>query len=163
MKEKFLAFWHSRNPREQKILASGTLLLVLALLYAYVWLPMNQQRERLRQQVPVMAGQLAQMKAQAREIGELSASAATAQRGAVADLLNQSAAPAGVKGELTQVTSLAPDRAQVTLNSIAFDKWLGWVKILQTQYALRIESAQIAAASEPGMVRVQAVLVSPAH
>ena len=163
MKEQFLAFWQSRDPREQKILAAGAFLLVFALLYAYLWLPMSQQRERLRQQLPVMNGQLAQMKTQAREITQLKASAAAPQHGPVAEILNQSAVPAGIKGELTQVTPIAADRAQVTLNSIAFDRWLGWVKILQTQYALRIESTQVAAATEPGMVKVQAVFVSPAQ
>lgn len=163
MKEQFLAFWHSRDPRERKILAGGAFLLALALLYAYVWLPISQQRDRLREQLPVMNGQLAQMKTQAREIAQLKASGEAAPRGSVAEVLNQSAVPAGIKGELTQVTPIATDRAQVTLNSIAFDRWLGWVKILQTQYALRIESTQVAAATEPGMVRVQAVFVSPAQ
>jgi general secretion pathway protein M len=163
MKEQFLTFWRSRDPREQKIIAVGGFLLVLVLLYAYLWLPMSQQRERLRLQLPVMNGQLAQMKTQAREIAQLKASAAAAQRGSVAEILNQSAAPAAIKGELTQVTPIANDRAQVTLNSVEFDKWLGWVKILQTQYALRIESTQIASATEPGMVKVQAVFVSPAQ
>jgi general secretion pathway protein M len=163
MKEQFLAFWRSRDPREQKLLAGGAFLLSLALLYAYVWQPIRQQRDHLRQQLPVMNGQLAQMKTQAREIAELKASAAAALPGSVAEILNQSAVPAGIKGELTQVTPIASDRAQVTLNSVAFDKWLGWVKILQTQYALRIESTQVAAASGPGIVRVQAVFVSPAR
>ena len=68
MKEQLLAFWRSRDPREQKIIAVGGFLLALVLLYAYLWLPMSQQRERLRLPLPVMNGQLAQMKTQAREI-----------------------------------------------------------------------------------------------
>lgn len=161
MKEKFLAFWHSRKPREQRVLGGGALLLLLALLYAYLWLPMNQQRARVRAQLPVMQGQLAQMKEQARQIAQLKASGAAAQRGAVAQLIDQSAVAAGTKGDISQVTPLAADRAQVTLNSVAFDKWLAWISTLQGQYGVRIESVQVAAANNPGMVKVQAVLVSP--
>jgi general secretion pathway protein M len=163
MKEKFLLFWQARNPREQKVLALGAGLLLLALLYAYLWQPMNQERERLRTQLPAMRGALAAMKDQGREIAQLKTGTAATERLPLAQIIDQSAAAAGVKEKLTQVTPLAPDRVQVTLNSVAFDKWLAWLKALQGEHAVRVESAQIAAAGDPGNTRVQAVLIAPAR
>ena len=61
------------------------------------------------------------------------------------------------------MTALSPERTQVTLNAVAFDRWVEWSRSLATESALLVESAQISATGEPGMVKVQAVFAQPAR
>lgn len=163
MKEQFLAYWQSRSPRDRQVITAISAVVLIAILYAYLWLPLNQAREQLRKELPKLRGAAQQMTSQAQEVARLKGTPAAAATGAPTDLIAKSAERAGLKGEVTQVTALSPERTQVTLNAVAFDRWVEWSRSLATESALLVESAQISATGEPGMVKVQAVFAQPAR
>lgn len=163
MKDQLRAYWQSRSPRDRQIILAIAAVVLVAFLYAYLWLPMNEARARLRAELPKLRGAAQLMEAQAKEVAQLRGTPAPAAKGAAQDVVNKSAERAGLKGDLTQVTSLSPERTQVTLNAVAFDRWIEWTRTLASESALRIESAQVSATGDPGMVKVQAVLTLPAR
>ena len=65
-----------------------------------------------------------------------------------------------VIGAPSQLTHLDTGRARLSFNAIAFNQWIDWVKILQSEQGVRVESAEIFALTEPGMVNIQAVLAT---
>lgn len=162
MKEQLLQYWRSRSARDRQIIATIAAVVIVALLYAYLWLPMNEARARLRAELPKLRSAAEQMELQAREIQQLKAMPVPVASGAAQDVIVRAAERAGMKGDLTQVTSLSTERIQVTLNAVSFDRWIDWSRALASESALRIESAQVSASGEPGMVKVQAVLALPA-
>lgn len=161
MKEQFNAYWRTRSPRDRRVITVVVLVVALSFFYAYLWMPMSEARSRLRAELPKLRGAAAEMTAEAAEAARLKAIPASAARAASADTINQSAARAGLKDELSEVTPLSPQRVQVALNSVAFDRWVGWTRALAAESGLRIESAQITTGGEPGKVKVQAVLALP--
>ena len=163
MKDQLRAYWQSRSPRDRQIILAISAVVLVAFLYAYLWLPMSQARAQLRAELPKLRGAAQEMELQAKEVAQLRGTPAPAASGVAQDVISKSAERAGLKGALTQVTSLSPERSQVTLNAVAFDRWIEWTRTLANEFALRIESAQVSATGDPGMVKVQAVLALPAR
>ena len=163
MKDQLRAYWQGRSPRDRQIIMAISAIVLIAVLYAYLWLPMNEARDQLRKDLPKLRSAARQMEMQAKEVAQLRGTPIPAASGAAQDVIGKSAERAGLKGELTQVTSLSPERTQVTLNAVAFDRWVEWTRTLASESALRVESAQVTATGEPGMVKVQAVLALPAR
>jgi len=161
MKEQLQHYWQSRSPRDRRTIALIGSLIGITLLYAYIWMPMNEARVRLRAELPKLRGAAEQMSVQAQEVTRLKATPAQATRTPPQELINQSAETSGIKGDISQITQLSPDRVQVILNNVSFDAWMRWTHSLAQQSGLRIDSARVTANNEPGMVKVQAVLVLP--
>ncbi len=159
MKKQLIQFWRSRAPRERLVLAGGSALLVLALGYAYGWLPMQREAAQLRQALPQLRAQARQLQQDALEVGRLKARPVPAQQGgSLAAVIDQRAKAIGLRERIESITPQDDGRVQVVLPDVAFDAWLGWLGDLQASHAVRVESARIEARDEPGMVRIDAVL-----
>jgi len=154
-------YWQSRSARDRQIIVLLTGIAVVAIAYAYIWMPMNNARTQLRAELPKLRGAAAQMNMEAQEVARLKTSTRQTNRVSPQETVTQSAEQAGIRGDVSQITPLSPERVQVTLNNVSFDNWIRWTQILATSSALRIESAQANAATEPGMVKVQAVMSLP--
>lgn len=156
-------YWQSRPPRDRALIVLVAAITVLGLLYAYVWMPMNETRARLRAELPKLRGDAQQMQAQAKEIARLKAAPPAQGSAGPLEKLNQSAEAAGMGGAPPQVTQLAPDRVQVMIAATPFDRWIAWLGDLAAESGIRVESAQVNATGEPGVVRVQSVFLSPTN
>lgn len=159
MKTQLIQFWRSRAPRERVVLGGGTALLVVALGYAYGWLPMQREAAQLRAALPQLRVQAQQLQQDAQEATRLRSRPAAAQAGGnLATLIDQRATAAGLRDRVEAITPQDAGRVRVVLPEVAFDAWLGWLGELQASHGVRVESARVEAAGEAGMVRVDAVL-----
>jgi type II secretory pathway component PulM len=68
MKQLFLERWQKFDQKEQSFLAVCGLLLSGFLLYAFLWLPIQQANQRLTNELPKKEAQYILMKLQAAEI-----------------------------------------------------------------------------------------------
>lgn len=158
MKDRFQQFWKQSAPRERWLMGGGLALLFSALLYFYVWQPVNQGRHKLRASLPQLRANAQQMHSDAAEASRLKTLPAVAAlppgglRGAVEQLA------ASYKLPLAQLSAEGGERISLTMASVSFDNWVRWLGQLQTQYQIRLESSQIEALPQAGMVKVQAVL-----
>ncbi|MES2354169.1 MAG: type II secretion system protein M [Pseudomonadota bacterium] len=151
-------YWQSRSARDRRVIQLLTGVVIIVIVYAYIWMPMNEARARLRAELPKLRGAAAQMNVEAQEVARLKTSTRQTARVSPQETVTQSAEQAGIRGDVSQITPLSPERVQVMLNNVSFDNWIRWTQILATTSGLRIESAQVNAATEPGMVKVQTVL-----
>lgn len=158
MKKELIQFWRSRAPRERVVLAGGSALLVLALGYAYGWLPIQRDAAQLRKALPQLRVQAEQLRQDAQEVARLRGRPAVAQTGSLAAAIEQRATAAGLREAFEAITPLDAGRVRVVLPEVAFDAWIGWLGELQASHGARVESARIEAGAEQGMVRVEAVL-----
>lgn len=162
MKETLIARWRQLARREQLLIGWGGGGLLLAILYAYAWLPLDAERHKLRAGLPALQAAAAQMRVQAEEAARLKGAPAplpsgTALRAAVQD----AAGDAGV-GKGLQLDQLDPGHVSAAWPSISFDAWTALVSALQGGAHVRLESAAVDALPESGMVRVQAVFAGGA-
>ena len=157
MKEMLAGYWTDRTLRERWVLGAGMVLLVVAFIYAYLWLPMSRERERLMSELPNLRMQMQEMRADSGLIERLRANGKAAPADVKAAL---AAFTAGEQGRrLTpQVSAEANGRLRVSLASVVATDWLAWIGALSAQPGLRIEAVQIDALGPPGMVKASAIL-----
>ena len=160
MKDLLVQFWRTRVPRERFVLAGGSALLVLALGFAYAWLPMQRDVAQLRQALPQLRAQARQLQQDAQEVARLKAQPAVIRgTGSLAHAVEQNALATGLRERIESITPQDAGHVRVLLPQVAFDAWIVWVGELQASHGVRVESAHIEATAAVGMVRVDAVLV----
>jgi len=163
VKAQLVQFWRARAPRERFVLVAGAALLALALGYAYAWLPMQRELVQLRDTLPQLHMQAAQMQRDAEEVARLRAHPAVSrQGGSIATVVEQRAAASGLREHIATLAAQDDGRVRVVLPRIGFDAWLAWIGELQAAHGVRVESARIESSGEAGMVRVDAVLAGGA-
>jgi general secretion pathway protein M len=152
-------FWRQRTPAERRTLTLGGAVLAFALLYAFVWHPLSEERQRLQDSLPQLRGAAAQMRLQAAEVARLRNLPQKNLGNNLRAAMDAASSRSGV-GTPTQIIALDAGRVRVEFNAVAFDSWIDWANLLQTEQGVRVVSAAVVALSEPGMVSVQAVLSS---
>lgn len=159
MKDQLIQFWRSRAPRERLILGGGSALLVLALGFAYAWLPKQRDAAQLRQALPQLRAQAQQLQQDAQEVARLKAQpAVTQEAGSLVRAVEQGALTSGLRERIESITPQDASHVRVVLPQVTFDAWTSWLGELQTSHGIRVESARIEATDEAGMVSVDAVL-----
>jgi len=159
MKDAWMQFWRARAPRERAVLGGGAALLVLALGYAYAWLPMQRDRAQLMQALPQLREQARQLQLDVQEVARLKAlPAATQEAGNLALAIEQRAMASGLRDRIETLAPQDAGHVRVVLPQVAFEAWIDWLGELHASHGVRVESARIDATDEPGMVRVEAVL-----
>ncbi len=159
MKESATSWWRQLAPRERRLIAWGGAVLLAALSYAYLWLPLDTERVKLRAGLPQMRADAALMSTQADEAASLRQNARPALSGpALQAAILQATSEAGVDEKSVQITLLDGHRANISIQGVAFDSWANLAARLQGEKNIRLESCSIEAMPEAGMVRVQAVM-----
>ena len=159
--EALSAFWAARSARERSVLLAGAVLVVLAALYAALWDPAMTARQRLSATLPKLRAQLEDMRLQKREIEQLrKALGPSSQSADLRALLRAAAGRSPFPRAVERIEWRSGDRVVVAAASVGFDQWLEWVRLLQRELGVRVDSCEIAALPQPGMVRVEAVFVS---
>jgi general secretion pathway protein M len=162
MKELWNEFWQARNPRERAILIAGAALLALALLYGLAWLPLTKERKRLALSIPELRNKTAQMHNQSQEVVQLKSGLGEQGRGAdVRQAIEDSLRAANLREKVGAIDRLDNRRARVTLTAVPFDTLLTWLETLQAQQHVRMETGQIEALPESGLVKGTATFLGP--
>lgn len=154
----FGRFWQARNDRERRILSLGALLLLLMLFWLLLIEPALEARARLRQDLPELRKQLAQMRAISAVIGNLSAretiaSAASTEisRAAIERSLND-------KGLKAQNLSISDDRLMVNFTDVSFATLAEWLQQSQSSSQLVVSDASVSARERLGHVDARLTL-----
>jgi len=147
--------------REKLVLGAGSAAALGIVLYALLWVPWQQELERLRQEVPEKARTLAWMKAQAPRAEALVREAASGQgNSAGLPLLTQlerSANNAGIREYITRMSpGDEPDQVRVWMDDAGFDGWLRWLQSLQ-ETGISVAEANIDRAGD-NVVDIRATL-----
>jgi general secretion pathway protein M len=159
MKSTLTSYWQNLQARERRIITVGGSLLALALLYAYLWLPLQQQRQKLHALLPKLRVQAAQLQTAQKEVQQLKtqAGAVPASTTPLRQLLENSVNSLGIKPK--QIDMTGENSALLVIDSVSFDTWLRCLHTLQTQYGLRLVVGEMQSVGS-GLVKVQAT-VSP--
>lgn len=166
MKARWLEFrkrhWDSRVARERRFIVFSALVLSPLAAFWLLWQPAHSSSAKLRAAAPVLRAQAEQMRAQAAEAGMLRHRPRPAPLDASALKLavDASASRHQLREAVTALDALEPRSVRVTLASVSFEQWLGWLRDLQREQHIRADSVAIAALPQTGMVKVSATLTN---
>jgi general secretion pathway protein M len=154
-------WWNARDARERVFMTAGVAALLLAACWAYLWTPLTAERARLIDSVP-------RLRAQAQLVAAHSAEAETlraAARGrpvmrAPQAVVEQAMKTAGL-GEALSVKPLAEGRVQVNFQSVSFEALVRVIGQLGESHGFAVESLTLKAATEPGKVQVETLVLRP--
>jgi general secretion pathway protein M len=155
--QTWAGFWDQRTEREKNIITWGGGVLALVVAWSVLWAPAQEGRAHLRESLPSLQRQLAQMTAQANEARTLSAAAqGVAPTGAaLKDALTASLADHGLAATQVQVVGNA---VQVQMKNASFPAWTSWVDDARKQFKVQIAEAHVTALKDDGQVDLTASL-----
>ena len=155
------AWWQARAPRERLVFGLGGGALAIAVLWAYVWLPVQDERARLVAAVPKLRAQAAETVRESAEVERLRAAARN--RGAVPQAAIDDALKAAGFGEAyAGLAPLGEGRVQVNLRTVAFDELVRTLAALGERHGVAVESAALRAAGD-GKVQVESLVLRAAR
>jgi general secretion pathway protein M len=155
--QTWASFWDARTEREKTLLLWGGAALGVVIAWSILWAPAQDGRAHLRETLPAMQRQLAQMTAQADEARRLSAAAqgVTPTGGALKDALSASLTEHGLAA--VQVDLLG-NAVQVQLKNASFPAWTVWVDDVRRQFKVQVAEAHVTALKTDGQVDLTASL-----
>lgn len=161
MIERMRAWWAARAPRERAVLGVGGAALALAALWAYVWVPIAEDRARLAAALPGLRAQAAALALEAAEVERLRTAArgrGAASPAAIEDALKA----AGFGAAFTGVAPLGEGRVQVNLRAVPFDELARALAALGERQGVAVESLALRAAGD-GRVQVESLVLRTAR
>jgi general secretion pathway protein M len=153
--QTWAGFWDQRTEREKNLLTWGGGVLAVVIAWSVLWAPAQEGRARLRESLPTLQRQLAQMTAQSSEARQLSAAAqGVAPTGAaLKDALTASLGDHGLAATQVQVIG---NVVQVQMKNASFPTWTSWVDDVRKQFKVQVAEAHVTALKEDGQVDLTA-------
>ena len=152
------AFWAERSGRERSVLLAGAAIVAAAALYGLLWEPGLEARERLSVALPKLRAQLEDMRLQSREIEQLRRTLGPLPQNAdLRATLRASVERSPLQGSIERIEWRSGDHVLVAAASVDFDQWVDWLRGLQRDLGVRVDSCEITALPQAGKVRVEAV------
>jgi general secretion pathway protein M len=154
--------WDERAFAERRAIALAALVILPLIFYYLIWQPAHHAVARLSASVPVLRAQAALLHDQAAEVATLEHSPhpAVLAVAALKSVVETSAEQHQIRGAITTLDAQGSNSVRMTLDSVSFDRWLRWMRDLQQEQNVRVDSAGVAALSQPGMVKINSVLTN---
>ena len=138
--------------RERRVVTLGAAAGVVIVLLAII-LPLNRNIAQARQRITTKQGDLAfiqEATPQLAAAGPGSGEAATGESLVV--LIDTSARESGIGKSLSSSQATADKGLRIRLENVPFDALVAWLARLTQSHGVRVETAEIEAAGEPGLV-----------
>jgi general secretion pathway protein M len=152
-------------PREKQLVYLAAGLLALAAIYLIVVMPLHAITSRAAARVGQKAADLAWMQQAAPQVMAVSAAGGSAGTGeSLVVLVDRTAREAGLAGSVRDQSPNGDNGLRLRLEGAPFDVLITWLVALQQQHGVSVESANVDAASAPGLVNASLTLThgSPA-
>ena len=157
MNEALKAFWENRTQRDRTAIGAAAILVGLAIAYAYVWLPVTRERDRLLVRVPELRVAAQAMERDVRELEKLTAARPTVVLGAA---IQQAAVASGMPANAADIVRKDSGTARVAIPSARAEQALTWVARLQSVPGVRLESMRLISLGDGDRVKVESVWVA---
>jgi len=155
--ETWAGFWDARTTREKALLTWGGAAIGIVFAWSVLWAPAQEGRAHLRETLPAMQRQLAQMTAQANEARALSAATqgVAPTGGALKDALAASLTDHGLTATQVQVLGNA---VQIEMKNVSFPAWTAWLDDARRQFKVQVVESHVSALKTDGQVDLTASL-----
>ena len=150
----------SLAPRERLFIVAGAAAIVVALLYAFVWIPLDNGHKALRASVTDWERSLADLRPLR---GMQPAAPSSSQRNAASQqtpvvIVDQTLRARGLDRALRRSQPTTSNGIRVEFENVAFDDLVLWLDDLGTQYAMQVASGSLSTSSQAAPGRINATL-----
>lgn len=150
----------SLAPRERLFIIAGGVAVVLALLYAFVWTPLDDGHKALRASVADWERSLAELRP-LRGMTPAPASAGPRTAGSQQTpvvIVDQTLRARGLDRALRRSQPTTSNGIRVEFENVAFDDLVLWLDDLGTQYAMQVASGSLSTSTQAAPGRINATL-----
>lgn len=166
MKTRWLEFkktaWDKRPAQERRLLGITSVVLAPVVVYFLLWQPAHDAVAKLNKSLPTLRMQATVVKRQAAEVGALKQRSQPAMLTPTAMKLaiENSAVSFQLRNSIEALDGVEPNGVRITFSSVPYAKWLSWMRNLQQEQHIRVDTLNVAALQNPGMVKISATLVN---
>jgi general secretion pathway protein M len=155
-------YWEAREARERRAITLAALLLSPLLIYFTLWQPAHVANNKLRVSVPDLRVKAAHLQAQAVEVEEVRhhPHSTLLDINALKTAIEESAGRHQIRNAITSIEIQQPNDVRITLASVSFEQWVGWLRSLQQEQRIRVKSTGIAPLPQKGLVKINATLTN---
>lgn len=150
--------WQNAPSSDRRIYMLLAIIVGLAFIYAFIWLPSIHARLRLAQEIIEKESQLQQMQAQVMQVKALQSAVKLSHSNAqgLQSALESSAKLHGMMANINIIQLNKEGAIDISLPKVNFDSWISWVSALQNEHQIRVLNADIAALGNSNIVQVDA-------
>jgi general secretion pathway protein M len=159
MKDQLLAWYGGLQPREQRMVAIGSLVAVVLLLIGGL-LQLHFAVKRGEERLARKQADLAWIQSVAPELQQLPRGGGGSGQSLVV-IVDRTANEAGLAGKLSGTEPSGINSLRVRLDAAPFDALIPWLATLQQQHGLVVQSATIDRTAQSGLVNASVVLLHP--
>ena len=157
MMQRFKQWYRGLAEREQRFVLFGGIGAVVVLL-AGVILPLNGSISNTRQRVAAKQGDLAFIQNAMPQLQAAGPAVNAATPDTIVVLIDTSARESGLGKSLSSSQPTGDGGVRLRLDHAPFDGIVAWLARLSQQHGVRVESAEVEAAGDPGLVNASLVL-----
>ena len=155
------SWFETLDPRERTFVLAGAVVVVISLLYAFVWAPLDAGHKALQSNVVTWERSLAEL----RPLKGLQ-TASTDTRPTIPGgsqqtpvvIVDLTLRARGLDRSLQRSQPTTSNGIRVEFENVAFDDLMLWLGDLGTQYAMHVSSGSLSVASRAGPGRINATL-----
>ncbi len=151
------AWYANLAERERRVVNIGAVVAVVLLLLGII-LPLDRNITQARQRVAAKQADLAFIQSAAPELAASGPAGNLATEESLVGLVDRSARESGLGKSLASSQPTGDKGLRVRLDRVPFDGMVAWLARLSQSHGVRVESAEIEAAGEPGLVNAGLVL-----
>ena len=146
-------------PRERNLVYAAGGLVIIALLYFVLVLPITTMAAKRAARVEQKTADLAWMRQVAPQVAAAAAAGASAGSGeSLVVLVDRTGREAGLGGALRDQSPSGDQGLRLRLEAASFDVLVVWFASLQQQHGVKVEAATIDATATPGLVNASLTL-----
>lgn len=156
--EKLKNYWRTLEKREQAVLGSGVLFVVIFIAYVAIWVPVRSNIEKYRLSVPKKQQQLATMRQHASVITQNKGDIKHKISGNVLSRVEKVSNTRSLSSAIETMEPQGDNGVRLVIPEIEFNSLLDFINALSTQ-SLKVDSITLDAIDTPGMTSARLVLI----
>lgn len=150
----------SLERRERLFVITGAVAVVLAVLYGFVWMPLDKSHKSMQASVSAWEQSLAELQPLRgmQPPSSTAGSRPSASQQTPVVIVDQTLRARGLDRSLRRSQPTTSNGIRVEFENVAFDDLVLWLNDLGTQYAMQVASGSLSASSQAAPGRINATL-----
>ncbi len=153
-------WWDNLEGREQVFVLAGGLFVIVAVLYALVWLPFDRNHQQLATNVSNWERSLAELRPLRGAVASSGQAGGVITSGNQAPIIivDQTLRSRGLEQYRRRSQPTTSNGIRVEFENVAFDDLVLWLGDLSDQHAMHVQAGSLSMASQAGPGRINASL-----
>lgn len=146
------AWWQQLNTREQRLVLLLSVFVVIFVIYAYVWQPLNDNIEKSKKSIKRKQDLLTWVQENTTRYQQAQQNGSTNTRESLSSIVNRTSKMNNINIDRMQPQG---DDLQVWIDEISFNQLLSWLATLSQSHGLKVKSIDLNKAEQQGVVEVR--------